>query len=127
MAVWSPDGSKVAYHETTPGDPIYVADATAGTRDASSSPSPACTAIISTWSPDGRFLYFSSRAPAERDGRLAHPVGRRRRRSGSRATTRAWRIPRCSTTARSLYTATADDGTGPWLYSMDLEDRVASA
>ena len=30
MAVWSPDGSRVAYHETTPGDPIYVADSDGG-------------------------------------------------------------------------------------------------
>ena len=28
MAVWSPDGSKIAYHETTPGDPIFVTDGT---------------------------------------------------------------------------------------------------
>ena len=45
MAVWSPDGSKVAYHETDPGDPIYVADGDGRQPAAAcSSPSPACTA-----------------------------------------------------------------------------------
>jgi Tol biopolymer transport system component len=77
-----------------------------------------------SWSPDGRYLYFShgvppdqmdvwripsGGGPAERitqqDSRVAYPV---------------------AIDDRSLfYTATAGDGSGPWLYSMDLEDRTA--
>ena len=38
--------------------------------------------------------------------------------------TREWRIRCFWMTARCIYIATADDLTGPWLYSMDLDRRV---
>jgi len=119
MAVWSPDGSRLAYHGTIPGDPIYVAN-----RDGSN----ARRILVAeggshshhlSWSPDGRYLYFThglppndmdiwripaAGGPAERvthhNSRVGYPVA-----LDDRAL---------------LYTATAADGTGPWLYSMDL-------
>ena len=123
MAVWSPDGSKVAYHETTPGDPVYVADSDGSGARRVHIAEPGVHNHHLTWSPDGRFLYFSSGLPpnemdvwrvpsaggkAERithhDSRVSHPV------------------PLDDRTL--VYTATADDGTGPWLYTIDLEDRA---
>ena len=63
---WSPDGTRLAYHEIAPGDPMFVADRTGGNpkrifaeqRDAH------CHYLI--WSKDGRFIYFVRGLPLER-------------------------------------------------------------
>jgi Tol biopolymer transport system component len=125
MAAWSPDGSRIAYHETTPGDPIYVADRDGGNPQRLFIAAPGVHSHHLSWSPDGRFLYFSHGVPPndmdvwripggggqpERitnlDSRVAHPLQLDDR--------------------MLVFTATADDGTGPWLYAMDLEDRIAN-
>jgi hypothetical protein len=124
MAVWSPDGQKVAYHETTPGDPISVADRDGRNARRVHIAEPGVHNHHVSWSPDGSFLYFTSGLPpnemdvwripsaggkAERithhDSRVSHPV------------------PLDDRTL--VYTATADDGTGPWLSTMDLQDRLS--
>src|SRR5215216_1109603 len=51
-AVWSPDGMKVAYHETTPGDPIYVADRDGGNARRILIASPGVHCHHLSWSPD---------------------------------------------------------------------------
>jgi serine/threonine protein kinase/Tol biopolymer transport system component len=124
MAAWSPDGSKIAYHESTPGDPIYVADSEGRNPRRLFIADPGIHCHYLSWSPDGRFLYFargvppndmdiwrirSGGGPPERitnlDSRVAYPV---------------------LLDDRTLaFTAIADDGTGPWLYAMDLGDRIA--
>ncbi len=125
MAVWSPDGSKVAYHETTPGDPIYVADSAGGNSRRIFIAAPGVHCHDLTWSPDGRFLYFAYGLPPDEmdiwripsDG--AGPP--------ERITTHNSRVayPALLDNRTLLYTATADDGTGPWLYTLDMKDRVA--
>src|SRR5215213_8460133 len=65
MAAWSPDGSQVAYHETTPGDPIYVADRDGGHPRRLFIGSPGVHSHHLSWSPDGRFLYFSHGLPPD--------------------------------------------------------------
>jgi len=125
MAAWSPDGSRIAYHETTPGDPIYVADGDGGNPRRLFIADPGVHSHHLSWSPDGRFLYFahgvppnemdvwripSSGGPPERitnlNSKVAYPVLLDHR--------------------TLVFTATADDGTGPWLYAMDLEDQIAN-
>jgi Tol biopolymer transport system component len=124
MAAWSPDGSLVAYHETTPGDPIYVAQSDGGNPQRRFIADPGTHNHHLSWSPDGRFLYFTHGLPPnEMDvWRLSSSGGQPERitRHNSRV---AYPVQVDERTL--LYTATADDGTGPWLYSMDLRDRVA--
>jgi serine/threonine protein kinase len=124
MAVWSPDGSKVAYHETVPGDPIYVADSSGGNSRRIFRAEPGVHCHYLAWSPDGRFLYFSlGFPPDEMDIWRIHSDG-----SGQpeRITTHNSRVayPVLLDDRTLFYTATADDGTGPWLYTMDVNDRV---
>jgi len=123
MAVWSPDGSKVAYHETTPGDPIYVADSDGSDARRIYIAEPGVHNHHLAWSPDGRFIYFSSGLPPNEMDVWRIPS------SGGKAERITQHDSRVSHPAplddRTLvYTATADDGTGPWLYTMDLKDRV---
>lgn len=123
MSAPSPDGARIAYHEGG-DDPIFVAAANGMSPRLIFASAPGQHAHYLTWSPDGAFVYFAYGQPlAEMD---------------------IWRVPADSGTptrithhesavsypllldARTLlYLATADDGTGPWLYTMDLEARVA--
>ncbi|HMG11658.1 MAG TPA: protein kinase, partial [Gemmatimonadaceae bacterium] len=124
MAVWSPDGSRLAYHETTPGDPIYVADSAGGNARRIFIAEPGVHSHYLTWSPDGRFLYFSHGVPPDEMDfwRIPSDSG-----SAERITVHNSRVayPVLLDDRTLFYTATADDGTGPWLYAMDLKNRVA--
>ena len=122
MAVWSPDGSRIAYHETTPTDPIYLADSTgANTRKVYATERGVHNHHVS-WSPDGRFLYFSHGVPPnEMDVWRVPSNGGQAERLTTHNSKVAYPILLDDRTL--LYTATADDGTGPWLYFMDLRAR----
>ena len=130
MAVWSPDGSRLAYHETTPGDPIYVADRDGGNArrifiaepgHALPSPQPGRPTAASSISPRGcRPTRWTSGASRRAAGR----------RSASRATTRASRIPCCSTTARSSTrrprTTAPGRGCTRWTWKTASPQRVST-
>ena len=124
MVAWSPDGSRAAYHETTPGDPIYVA-----ARDGSAprrifAGGPGSHAHHLSWSPDGRFIYFVHGVPPdEMDVWRIRPTGG----APERITEHDTRVahPVAVDDRSLLYTATSPDGTGPWLYALDLGDREA--
>ena len=124
MAVWSPDGSRVAYHEATPGDPIYVADGDGANPRRVFVAAPGVHCHHLSWSPDGRYLYFARGVPPNEMDVWRVPADGGR---AERITTHDSRVayPVVMDDRTLLYTATADDGTGPWLYSMDVERRVA--
>ncbi|HJP59057.1 MAG TPA: protein kinase, partial [Gemmatimonadaceae bacterium] len=122
MAAYSPDGSRLAYHETTPGDPIFVANANGSNARRIFIGSGDQHAHHLTWSPDGRFIYFSHGLPPDEMDIWRLPA------SGGipeRITSQNSRLgyPVLVDDNTLLYTATADDGTGPWLYMMELGDR----
>jgi Tol biopolymer transport system component len=125
MAVWSPDGSKLAYHETVPGDPIYVADSSGGNARRIFRAEPGVHCHYLAWSPDGRFLYFSLGLPPDEMDiwRMRSDGTSQPERITTHNSRVAYPVPLDDRTL--YYTATADDGTGPWLYTMDLNDRVA--
>ena len=125
--VWSPDGKRIAYHTADSGDPIFVADSSGGNARKLFSEAPGGHCHHLSWSPDGRFLYFvqgspttsetdiwripvaEAEAPAEAERITSH---------NARVVYLAWLDERTL-----IYSATADDGTGVWLYSIDVERR----
>jgi Tol biopolymer transport system component len=123
MAVWSPDGGRLAYHETTPGDPIYIANRNGGSPRRIFLAEAGVHCHYLTWSPDGRFLYFSHGVPPDEMDiwRIPSDSG-----PAERITRHNARVayPVLLDDRTLLYTATADDGSGPWLYSMNVEARV---
>ncbi len=125
MAAWSPDGSKLAYHETTPGDPVYVADSDGASPRRIFVAEPGVHCHYLAWSPDSRFIYFSKGLPPDQMDiwRIPSDGGG----PAERITTHNSKVayPVLLDDRTLFYTATADDGTGPWLYTMDLKDRIA--
>src|SRR5664279_5705704 len=121
---WSRDGSRLAYHTPGPGDPLFVTDGSRRSEDRPIFTAPAgLHSHFPLWAPDSAFIYFVQGSLPDRldiwritpnggtpeqitshNGRVSHPVLLDRR--------------------TLLYLASDPDGSGPWLYSMDLERRI---
>lgn len=123
MAAWSADGARLAYHETTPGDPIFVGDADGRNARRIYIAPPGVHSHHLSWSPDGRYVYFSHGLPPNEMDVWRIPAAGG---AAERITTHNSRVgfPVLLDDRTLLYTATDDDGTGPWLYLMDLGDRT---
>ena len=122
---WSPDGSMLAYHEFTEGDPIFIADRDAGNPRRIFVDRPGYHCHYLTWSPDGRYIYFvKGQALATRDmdiWRVAVAGGDPERITHHQT----WVVSPTPLDNRTLlYAALADDGSGPWLYAVDVEQRI---
>ncbi|HLG98080.1 MAG TPA: hypothetical protein VKX49_17320 [Bryobacteraceae bacterium] len=121
---WSQDGTRLVYHTTGPGDPLFVSDG---------SPRPGAKPIFTAsaglhshfplWSPDGAFIYFvQGSLPDKLDiWRLAPEGG-----APERITSHAAQVshPVLLDRRTLLYLATDSDHSGPWLYGVDIERRV---
>ncbi len=121
---WSADGTRVAYHTSEAGDPIFVADGSGSNARELCRAGAGIHQHFPTWSPDGRFVYFVRGIPGSSDLDI-------------------WRVPASGGEAERLsehhsevaylafldsrtllYTATRPDGGGSGLYAMDVERRV---
>jgi Tol biopolymer transport system component len=121
---WSFDHSRLAYHTPGPGDPLYV---TSGRLQPDARPIFSAPAGLHShfpvWSPDDRFIYFvQGSLPDKLDIWRVTPQGG----SPERITTHNARVthPVFLDRRTLLYLATEPDGSGPWLYSLDLERRI---
>ncbi len=121
---WSHDGSRLTYHTPGPGDPLFVSDGSVKSENQHVFTAPAgLHSHFPLWAPDGTFIYFvqgslpdkldiwrvsATSGALERitshNGRVSYPVFLNRR--------------------TLLYLASDPDGSGPWLYSMDVERRI---
>jgi len=123
-AVWSPDLKHVAYFESTPGDPIFVADGNGSNAKRIFLDKPGQHCHFITWSPDGRFLYFVRGLP-----NYETDIWRLRVTGGEpeRITFHESKVtsPALMDEGTLIYCATAEDGSGPWLYGMNLKQRAA--
>jgi Tol biopolymer transport system component len=119
---WSHDGRQIVYHTTAPGDPLFVRDARGATHRIYVAPS-GVHCHFPLWSKDDSYIYFargippddwdiwrihSSGAGLERitfhDSRVSHPVLLDER--------------------TLVYLASDPQGSGPWLYALNVEQRV---
>jgi Tol biopolymer transport system component len=121
---WSPDGSRLAYHTPGPGDPLFVSDRSPhpGERPIFTAP-PGLHAHFPLWSPDGKFIYFvQGSIPDRMDIWRIPSAGGNTERITSHNTHVIYPVLLDRRTL--LYLATDVDGTGPWLYSVDVERRI---
>ncbi len=121
---WSSDGSRLVYHTTRPGDPMFVRDSSGQTAGP---PVFAAAAGLHghfpVWSPSGDFIYFVLGSPPD-----AMDVWRIRPNGGAaeRITRHNSRVshPVLLNHRTLMYLASDPDGSGPWLYGLDVERRV---
>ncbi len=123
-AMWSADGSKLVYHTFAPGDPIFVADPNGLNPKQIFVDRSGAHCHYPTWSPDGRFIYFTRGYPTANEmdiWRVASTGG-----DPERITHHSARVahPALLDNRTLVYSATAEDGPGAVLYAMDLERRL---
>ena len=119
---WSPAGGWLAYHTAEAGDPMFVKHESGKTRPLYAEPVPQ-HAHFPTWSPDQSFIYFvQGFPPNEMDIWRIRPTGG----SPERITFHNSRVSYPTFLDRStlLYLASGADGSGPWIYGLDVERRV---
>jgi Tol biopolymer transport system component len=122
---WSADGARLAYHTAGAGDPLYVRDSAqpAEARQIFSAPAGQHSHFL-TWSPDQAFIYFvQGSVPDRMDVWRIRPTGG----SPERITNHDSRVsdPVFLGSKTLLYLASDADGSGPWIFSLDVERRVS--
>jgi Tol biopolymer transport system component len=121
---WSRDGSRLAYHTPGPGDPLFVSNGTGRSEGQPIFTAPAgLHSHFPLWASDASFIYFVQ-------GSLPDKLD-------------VWRIPSAGGTPERItshnahviypvllnqrtlmYLASDPDGSGPWIYSVDVERRI---
>jgi Tol biopolymer transport system component len=122
---WSGDGARLVYHTPDAGDPMYVRDSVrpSQAREIFSAP-PGLHSHFLLWSPDQAFVYFvQGSLPDRMDIWRIGPTGRP---APERITHHEALVthPVFLDSRTLLYLATEPDGTGPWLYGVDVERRI---
>ena len=124
---WSPDGTRLAYFVNGNGDPFYLADRTGAdarplTVDQEGFFSGTTHNHNPIWSSDGQWIYFvHGLQPNELDVWRARPTGGRPERLTDLHVQVNYAAPIDQRTL--LYTARGEDGSGPWLWSLDAESK----
>mgnify|MGYP005811217385 CR=1 FL=1 len=121
---WSQDGSRLAYHTPGPGDPLFVSDGLQSKgRNVFAVPI-GQHSHFPVWGLDGKSIYLVQGMLPDKLGiwRIAPEGG-----SAARVTSQNSRVshPVPIDGRTMLYLATDPDGSGPWLYSLDLRTRVS--
>ena len=121
---WSHDGSQLTYHTPGPGDPLFVSNGERRPEDQPIFTAPAgLHSHFPLWAPDGGFIYFVQGTPPDKlDIWRIRPNGK----TPERITSHNGRVthPVLLDKRTLMYLASDPDGSGPWLYSMDVERRI---
>lgn len=121
---WSHDGSRLAYHTPGPGDPLFVSDGSVHPDSPPIFTAPGGThSHFPLWASNAKFIYFVEGAlPDKLDIWRIPPSGG----TPERITSHNGRVshPVLLDPRTLMYLARDSDGTGPWLYSMDIDRRI---
>lgn len=120
---WSRDGKRLVYHTTAPGDPLFVRESGKPGDRRIYVASAGVHCHFPVWSPDDAFIYFSRGVPPDDwDIWRIRPSG-----AGlERITSHNARVtyPVMLDRRTLVYLATDTDGSGPWMYTVDVERRL---
>jgi Tol biopolymer transport system component len=121
---WSRDGSRLVYHTPGPGDPMFVSDSSKRSDGLRIFTAPAgLHCHFPLWAPDSAYIYFVQGAlPDKLDIWRIRPSGG----TPERITSHEGRVthPVLLDRRTLMYLASDPDGSGPWLYSVDVERRI---
>ena len=119
---WANDARRLVFHTTEPGDPTYVLESEQSTpRQIYVAPKGGHN-HFPTWSPDDGHIYFVRGFPPDQtDIWRITPEGA----GPERMTTHNSRVlyPSFLDDRTLLYLATSEDGSGPWVYMLDVDTR----
>lgn len=120
---WSPNGTEIVYHTDTAGDPIFITEPTGKPGKQIYVAEAGIHCHFPIWSPDGEFIYFVRGFPPDEMDIWKTPS---KGGTAERLTfhNSAVAYPAFLDNRTLLYTALDNDGSGPWLYGMDVERRV---
>jgi len=121
---WARDGDRLVFHTPGPGDPMFVRNATqpSDPREIFSAPS-GLHSHFPLWSPDQAFIYFvQGTLPDRMDIWRLSPAGGMPERITNHDSFVSH--PTFVNAQTMLYLAGSPDGSGPWIYSLDVERRV---
>jgi Tol biopolymer transport system component len=126
---WSPDNGRIVYFEDSPGDPLFVAEATGGNaRPLHLSPPPPDEPGIHqhnpAWATDGQWIYFlrGSNPTIVMDIWRVRPSGQSAEQLTHHNAAVTLLAPIDPRTV--LYVARSDDRTGPWLWALDTVTKA---
>jgi Tol biopolymer transport system component/predicted Ser/Thr protein kinase len=124
VASWSPDGSRLAYQESTPGDPIFISDPNGANPRRLVVGRPGEHEHYPTWSLDQRDMFYVRCFRATEADVWHIPV------AGGTPERLTWHnskvaYPVVLDDRRLLYVAPGADGSGYWIYSLDLKTHVS--
>jgi Tol biopolymer transport system component/DNA-binding winged helix-turn-helix (wHTH) protein len=121
---WSHDGSRLAYHTPGSGDPLFVSDGSRPSEGRLIFTAPAgLHSHFPLWAPDSAFIYFiQGSLPDKLDIWRITPAGG----TPERITSHIGRVshPVLLDRRTLMYLASDPDGSGPWLYSVDVKRRI---
>ena len=121
---WSPDGTRIAYHLQDAGDSVFVADRTgANARQIFRRRANEHNHFL-IWSVDGRWIYFTSGTPETKEMDLwrVSPDGGSPERLTTHNSDVAYPTPIDSRTV--VYVSHDEDGSGPWLWAIDVDRKL---
>jgi Tol biopolymer transport system component len=127
---WSPDGKRLVYFTNGDGDPLWLADRTSADamRIAVDTPGFFASGVHThnpVWAPDGQWLYFAHGIePTEEMNvwRVRPSGGTPEQLTALHAAANHVAVVDAHTV---LYVARAEDGSGPWLWSLDVDSKVS--
>jgi Tol biopolymer transport system component len=121
---WTRDAAKLAYHLYTPGDATLVADGDGSNAKQIFIDQAGFHVHFPAWAADSRYLYVVRGTPVTRSTdlwRIAVENGSLERITNHNS----WVVSPAPLDDRTvLYSAVAEDGSGPWLYAADVERKT---
>jgi Tol biopolymer transport system component len=120
---WSHKGTRLVYHTTAPGDPLFVRGDGPGDRKIYSGPA-GVHCHFPVWSLADDYIYFIRGVPPDDwDLWRVRPSGAQPERLTNRHSRLSY--PVVLDRHDIAYLATDADGSGPWLYVVDAEGRTS--
>jgi Tol biopolymer transport system component/predicted Ser/Thr protein kinase len=123
-AAWSPDGNRLVYHTANGGDPMFVTDHTGANPRQILKGDPGIHNHFPVWSRDGQWIYFVRGFPdtSEMDLWRISPNGGEPERLTHHNSEVSYPAPLDLRTV--VYVARDRDGSGPWLWALDVNRKT---